>query len=59
MWDHNIQPKDSLHLATAIAAGVELFETYDRELLRKQELRVHRRKLVIREPAVDQMELDL
>ena len=35
VWDHGIKPKDAVHVASAIAADVTLFETYDRPLVNK------------------------
>jgi predicted nucleic acid-binding protein len=35
VWDHGIKPKDAIHVASAIAAGVTVFETYDRPLITK------------------------
>jgi predicted nucleic acid-binding protein len=35
VWDHGIKPKDSIHVASAISAGVSVFETYDGPLTRK------------------------
>jgi len=33
VWDHNIKPKDSIHLATALNLNAEFLETFDNELL--------------------------
>lgn len=33
IWRHGVDPKDSIHLATAIRAGVRIFETHDGVLL--------------------------
>lgn len=35
VWDHSVAPKDALHVATAIDAGLELFNTFDQRLQRK------------------------
>jgi predicted nucleic acid-binding protein len=35
VWDHGIKPKDAVHVASAIAADVTVFETYDRPLVTK------------------------
>lgn len=35
VWDNGIKPKDAIHVASAIAANVAVFETYDRPLIRK------------------------
>lgn len=33
-WDHNVRPKDAIHIASAVLAGVPVFETYDSGLIR-------------------------
>lgn len=38
-WDHRIKPKDAIHVATALRAGIEVFETKDQGLLKKSILR--------------------
>lgn len=35
VWDKGIKPKDAVHVASAIAAGVTVFETYDKPLEKK------------------------
>jgi predicted nucleic acid-binding protein len=35
VWDQGIKPKDAIHVASAIAAGVAIFETFDRPLIKK------------------------
>jgi predicted nucleic acid-binding protein len=35
VWDHGIKPKDALHVATALDAGLSLFNTFDGELIAK------------------------
>lgn len=35
VWDKGIKPKDAIHVASAIAAEVAVFETYDDPLIRK------------------------
>lgn len=35
VWDNGIKPKDAIHVASAIAADVAFFETYDKPLTRK------------------------
>ncbi len=33
-WDFNVKPKDAIHVASAVYAGVPIFETYDGGLIR-------------------------
>ena len=33
-WDHNVKPKDAVHVATALRAEVSIFDTFDPELIR-------------------------
>ncbi len=33
VWDHNIRPKDAIHVATALDAGAHYLETFDEDLL--------------------------
>ncbi len=35
VWDHGIKPKDALHVASAISAGLKLFNTFDIDLISK------------------------
>lgn len=35
VWDHGVKPKDALHVATAIDAGLTLLNTFDRPLIGK------------------------
>jgi predicted nucleic acid-binding protein len=35
VWEHGGAPKDPLHVATALQAGVNAFHTFDAELIRK------------------------
>jgi len=47
VWDHNIKPKDSIHLATALNSNAEFLETFDNELLsRNKEFK----QITIRQP---------
>jgi predicted nucleic acid-binding protein len=48
VWDDGIKPKDAIHVASAIAACVSVFETYDRPLIRKGNKKVT--KIKFREP---------
>jgi len=33
-WDHNVKPKDAVHLATAIRADVRIFDTFEDDLIK-------------------------
>jgi predicted nucleic acid-binding protein len=35
VWDHGIKPKDALHVATALEAGLPLLNTFDLDLIKK------------------------
>ncbi len=35
VWHHDIKPKDAIHVASAIDAGVDRMETFDEGLLKK------------------------
>jgi predicted nucleic acid-binding protein len=35
VWDHQIRPKDAIHVATAIEARVAILETFDEPLIGK------------------------
>ncbi len=37
VWDFGVDPKDALHVATAVDAGLALFNTFDKDLLKKSE----------------------
>ncbi len=56
VWDHGIEPKDALHVATAIKAKVDVFNTFDKPLIRKS-LQVGDPKLPIEAPTVAQRDL--
>lgn len=35
VWEHNVQPKDAIHIATALQTdGVEILHTFDQDLLK-------------------------
>ena len=53
VWDHGIEPKDALHVATALKAKVDVFNTFDKPLIGKS-LRVGDPKLLIEIPKVAQ-----
>ncbi len=56
VWDHGIEPKDALHVATAISVKVDVFNTFDQPLIGKS-LKVGDPKLVIEIPQVAQRDL--
>jgi predicted nucleic acid-binding protein len=33
VWKHNVKPKDSIHIATALQLGISIFDTFDDELM--------------------------
>ena len=50
VWDHNFAPKDALHIATAINANLELFNTFDMHLQKKSGL-LDNPRLIIEPPS--------
>ena len=51
VWNHGIQPKDAIHIATALIHNVDLFMTYDNPLLSKSPLQLEKwNSLNISEP---------
>ena len=56
VWDHGIDPKDALHVATAIKAKVDVLNTFDKPLIGKS-LQVGNPKLLIEAPTVTQGDL--
>lgn len=49
VWDHDIRPKDAIHVATAIHLQIPVVETFDRGLISKTGM-IGQPPLVIREP---------
>lgn len=37
VWDHGIKPKDAIHVASALDAGVDQLDTFDGDLMKKSE----------------------
>ena len=35
VWDHDVDPKDAIHVASAIRAEVDVMDTFDEKLLNK------------------------
>ena len=58
VWDHGIDPKDALHVITAIKAKVDVFNTFDQPLIGKS-LKIGNPKLLIETPKVTQGDLEL
>ena len=56
VWDHGIEPKDALHVATALSAKVDVFNTFDQPLIGKS-LKIGNPKLRIEIPTVAQGDL--
>ena len=52
-WEHDIMPKDAIHIATAIDAGVRYLETFDGSLIGKSRLVGGDPQLVIQIPGAD------
>ena len=58
VWDHGIEPKDALHVATAIKAKVDVFNTFDKPLIGNS-LKVGNPGLLIEAPKIAQGDLGL
>ncbi len=57
VWDHGIDPKDAVHVATAIKRKAQILETFDKSLIsRGNEMGS---KLLFREPEVDEPRFEL
>lgn len=33
VWDHNVRPQDAVHISTAMKGNINIFDTFDQELL--------------------------
>ena len=58
VWDNGIDPKDAIHVASALAAKVDVLNTFDGDLIGKSG-DVGSPPLTIEEPTVREPELDL
>ena len=59
VWENGIPPKDSLHVASALKAEVDVLETYDNDDLIKKSKTVGSPPLEIRNPKYVQLPLGL
>lgn len=57
VWEHNIPPKDAIHVASAIRAKLPVIETYDNDDLISKTGSVGSPPILIREPADIQLGL--
>ncbi len=57
VWDQGVSPKDAVHVASALAARVDVLNTFDNLLIGKSG-QLGNPPLVIEEPTVDEPELD-
>ena len=57
VWGHGIKPKDAIHVASALASGASVLNTFDGDLISKSG-ETGDPPLVIEIPEVRQMELD-
>lgn len=58
VWDHGIAPKDSVHVASALAARASVLDTFDGPPIGKSG-QIGSPPLIISEPTVTEPELDL
>ncbi len=56
-WDHGIHPRDSVHVASAIAAKITVLNTFDKKLIGKSGL-IGNPAITIEEPTIKEPELD-
>lgn len=57
VWDHGVDPKDAVHVATAVRVGVEQLDTFDEKLIGKTGV-IGSPPLIIGRPLVtEQLEL--
>jgi predicted nucleic acid-binding protein len=58
-WEHDIMPKDAIHVATALASNAHYLETFDGPLLRKSRHLGGDPQLVVQNPGADLVAADL
>jgi predicted nucleic acid-binding protein len=52
-WQHNIMPKDAIHIATALASNAHFLETFDEPLIAKSRQLGGDPQLVVHTPGAD------
>ena len=57
VWDHGVHPKDSVHVASALAAKVSVPNTFDNPLIGRSGS-IGNPPLIIEEPAIEEPELN-
>ena len=57
VWDHGVHPRDSVHVASAIAARITTINTFDKGLISKSGL-IGSPPITIEEPTVEEPEFD-
>jgi predicted nucleic acid-binding protein len=58
VWDHGVVPKDALHVATALDAGLTLLNSFDRDLIGKSG-RLGKPPLIIEKPTWSEPKLPM
>ncbi len=58
VWDHGVDSKDSVHVASALAAKIPVLNTFDNPLISKNGM-IGNPPLIIEEPAVEEPEFGL
>ncbi len=59
VWDHNIRPKDAIHVATALSCKLKKMNTFDGELIKKSGLLGDPRLIIEKPHEKTQRKLDL